>query len=366
MKRATVAGLTLLAGAVSFTTPAAAQMVLEEIIVTAQKRAQSMQDVPLAVTAIDETMMADQNIFDITDLNRAVPSLSVVKGYNRAIQTQLTIRGVGTNGTQAAFEGSVGTYIDGIYRSRPGMALSTMLDIGRVEVLRGPQGTLFGKNTTAGAIVMSSIAPQEELAYGGELTLGDYDRQRFMGYISGGLGDSVQARFALLSDKREGFTEPYAGGDAYGELDIESYKLNLLWQVTDAFEVGLVADYSTSEENCCFGDSLNYNREGGLTQGPLADYYLELFQVTEKKEYLSFARRLSSNLLDRAEPVAGGFKCVTDRFFIQVHPLASSRGAVNATARMPSTGEKFSPCRRAHRTPGDCISEVEALLGQCI
>ena len=202
-------------------------------------------------SAVSSEMMLDQNIYDIADLTRAVPSLNVVKGYNRAIQTPMFIRGIGTDGTQAAFEGSVGTYIDGIYRSRPGMALASMLDIGRVEVLRGPQGTLFGKNTTAGAIVMTSVAPSEETGYGGELTLGDYDRRRFMGYVQGAVADGFMGRISLLSDQRDGFTDAYIGGDAYGDLDIQSYKLNLLWDVTDRLAVNLIADYSDSDENCC-------------------------------------------------------------------------------------------------------------------
>jgi iron complex outermembrane recepter protein len=107
-------------------------------------------------------MMADQNIFEIADIGRSVPSISIVKGYNKAAQTPVFIRGMGTLGTSPSFDGSVGTYIDGLYRSRPGMALATMLDVGRIKVLKGPQGTLFGKNSTAGAVTIYSIDPSHD------------------------------------------------------------------------------------------------------------------------------------------------------------------------------------------------------------
>jgi iron complex outermembrane receptor protein len=252
---------------------------LEEIIVTAQKRAQSVQDVPLAVTAVSQEMMVDQGIYDIVDLQRAVPSLTVVEGYNRANQTAIVIRGIGTIGTQPAFEGSVGTYIDGVYRSRPGMALSSMLDIDRVEVLRGPQGTLFGKNTTAGALTMTSVEPDAEFRAGGEITLGDYNRQRFQAYVNGGLGDTISARLAVLKDQRDGYTKALFEHDDYGNLDTQAIKLSLLWDATDNLALKLIADYADSGEVCCFGNPVPYDREKNLTGGPFNDYYREAAQA---------------------------------------------------------------------------------------
>jgi iron complex outermembrane recepter protein len=106
----------------SFTVARADTLRLEEVIVTAQKRAQSLQDVPIAITAISQEMLQDQNIFDVLDLQKAVPSLTIIKGYNRANGVPVVIRGMGTLGAQPAFEGSVGTYVDGVYRARPGMS----------------------------------------------------------------------------------------------------------------------------------------------------------------------------------------------------------------------------------------------------
>ena len=258
---------------------ASAQMALEEVVVTAQKRAQSLQDVPIAITAFNQEMLQDQNIFDVLDLQREVPSLTIVKGYNRANGVPVIIRGMGTIGTQPAFEGSVGTYVDGVYRSRPGMVLSSMLDLAQVEVLRGPQGTLFGKNTTAGAITMTTNAPDEEFGYGAEATLGDYDRQRFAGHVTGPLTDSLRGRLAVLSDQRDGYTRAVFDHDDYDDLDIWSTKSSLVWQAGADIDVKLIVDYSDAGEVCCFGNPVPYDRPATLTGGALDAFNREAAQA---------------------------------------------------------------------------------------
>ena len=274
------ATLSLIAATCPLTTMAQERYpVLEEIIVTAQKRSQSLQDVPIAITAISQEMLENQNIYDVLDLQKAVPSLTIVQGYNRANGVPMIIRGMGTLGAQPAFEGSVGTYVDGVYRSRPGMVLSSMLDIGRVEVLRGPQGTLFGKNTTAGAITMASNQPAPEFGYGGEVTLGDYDRQRFTGHVTGPISDALLARLAVLSDQRNGFTDAVYQHDDYGDLDTQAIKGSLLWKANDDVDIKLIADYSDSNEVCCFGNPVPFNRAMSLTGGPFNDYYREAAQA---------------------------------------------------------------------------------------
>lgn len=261
-----------------FSFPAHA-LVLEEIIVTAQKREQSVQDVPVAITALSGEMMLDQNVYDIVDLERVVPSVRVIPGYNRANGTPLIIRGQGTIAAQPAFEGSVGTYIDGIYRSRPGMALSSLLDIGRVEVVRGPQGTLFGKNTTAGALTITSNGPEREFDAAIELTTGDYDRQRVTAHITGPLSEHLSARLAVLSDERDGFTEALFEHDDYGNLNNQAARLSFLWENDESLSAKLILDYAESDEICCFGGAVPYQRERSLTGGPFNDYYRETAQA---------------------------------------------------------------------------------------
>lgn len=252
---------------------------LEEVIVNAQKREQSLQDVPLAITAFSQELMVDRNVYDLLDLQRLMPSMSFVKGYNRANGAPLLIRGMGTVAAQPAFEGSVGTYVDGVYRSRSGMVLSSMLDVAQVEVLRGPQGTLFGKNTTAGALVMTSREPADAFAAGAELTVGDYERRRFNGYVTGALSDTVTGRLALLHDQRDGFIEALYEHDDYNDLDIFAAKLSLVWEPGDDLVVKLIADVSDSEEVCCFGNPVWREREMSLTGGPFNDYYREAAQA---------------------------------------------------------------------------------------
>ena len=279
------ASVPVLALAAAIAIPSAASdapLTLEEVIVTAQKRAQSLQDVPIAITAISQEMMQNQNIFDVLDLQKAVPSLTIIRGYNRANGVPVVIRGMGTLGAQPAFEGSVGTYVDGMYRARPGMVLSSMLDLGQVEILRGPQGTLFGKNTTAGAITMTSNAPQAEFGYGGEVTLGDYDRQRFVGHVTGPLTDTLSGRLAVLSDERDGFTKALYDHDNYDNLNQETVKGTLAWDATDRLSLKLIADYSDSNEICCFGNPVAYNRAASLVRDPavgLNEYYLQTSQA---------------------------------------------------------------------------------------
>ncbi len=258
---------------------AAAQGALEEVVVTAQKRAQSLQDVPIAITAFNQQMMRDRNIFDVLDLQREVPSLTIIEGYNRANGVPVVIRGMGTFGAQPAFEGSVGTYIDGIYRARPGMVLSSMLDLGQVEILRGPQGTLFGKNTTAGALTMTTNTPEDEAGYSAEATLGDYDRRRFVGHVTGPITDSLLGRFAALTDQRDGYTEAVFFHDDYDDLDIWSVKGSLVWQATDDLGVKLIADYSDANEVCCFGNPVPHNRAMSMTGGDLEAFNRERAQA---------------------------------------------------------------------------------------
>ena len=213
------------------------------------------------------------NIYNIVDLQKAVPSLIVTRGYNLANGVPIVIRGMGTIGAQPSFEGSVGSYVDGVYRGRPGMVLSSMLDIARIEVLRGPQGTLFGKNTTAGALNITSNRPHDEFGYGAELTLGDYNRQRFSGHVTGPLGDSVQARLAVLSDQRDGFTRAVYDHNDYDDLNTTAMRLSLAWRPSESVSIELVGDYSDSEVVCCFGNPVPYDRAASRTGGEFDQFY---------------------------------------------------------------------------------------------
>jgi len=153
--------------------------VMEEVVVTATKRVESMQDIPIAVTAISGETLTELNIVNVLDIEKTVPGMKV--RYVGADPT-IIMRGAGSAGTTDL---AVPMYIDGLYRPRAGQALASYLDLERVEVLRGPQGTLFGRNTLGGLINLVTIKPDTGLLdYGGAVTLGDYDLRKFEGFVN--------------------------------------------------------------------------------------------------------------------------------------------------------------------------------------
>lgn len=150
-----------LAVAMAVGTVDAKAQALEEVIVTAQKREQSLQDVPIAVAAFSNEMLQKAGVKDMFELQANDPSLVVGQGHN-ASTSSFGIRGVFTSSNNFGLESSVGLYVDGVYRARQGSMLNDLVDIGRIEILRGPQGTLFGRNTPAGAISVFSVEPDFE------------------------------------------------------------------------------------------------------------------------------------------------------------------------------------------------------------
>ncbi|MCV6624053.1 MAG: TonB-dependent receptor [Cellvibrionaceae bacterium] len=173
---------------------------LEEVIVTAQKRAESLQDVPISVSAMSGEKMADAGIQSFTDMNNYVPSFSVTKD---PIGDKINIRGI-QSGNQAGFEQSVGTFVDGIYRGRGTQSRYSFLDVEAVEILRGPQGTLFGKNTIAGALNIRSAKPTDEFA--GQLSASyntEFETTELQGFVSGPLSDSVRGRVFVMDRKMD-------------------------------------------------------------------------------------------------------------------------------------------------------------------
>ncbi len=190
---------TLLASTLSMLAASAAtaeSLTLEEVIVTAQKRAQSMQDVPISVSAMSGEKLAEAAIPDLQNFSAYVPNFNV---NSSAIGDVVSIRGI-QSGILASIEQSVGTYVDGVYRGRGAQSRFSFLDVGMVEVLRGPQGTLFGKNTIGGALNITSAAPTEEAeAAISALHEIEHEETEIKGHVSGPLSDTARARLALTS-----------------------------------------------------------------------------------------------------------------------------------------------------------------------
>ncbi|HEY0686715.1 MAG TPA: TonB-dependent receptor [Steroidobacter sp.] len=226
----------------------------EEIIVTAQRRQQNLQEVPVAVTAVTAEALEAARVQSISNVQAISPSISFDTSNNAANSANIRIRGIGTVGNSRAFEGAVGVFIDGVYRTRSGQALQNWLDIDGLQVLRGPQGTLFGKNTSAGALLITSTRPTlGELNSEFELTYGNYDTLLARGVMNVPLGDRAAMRVAALWSEADGFIENPNTEDSYNERKPRAAKAQLLVEASDSVTLRLIADYSEEKSNCCYG-----------------------------------------------------------------------------------------------------------------
>lgn len=216
---------------------------LEEIVVTASKRSESLQDVPIAVTAYSGEQLRGLAIGDIESLAVQTPSFAFSKAGGEA---QIYIRGVGTNIFGVGADPSVAVNLDGVYLGRTNMGLTQFLDIERVEVLRGPQGTLYGRNATGGAINLVSRMPGSALEGYVTAGVGEFDRVEVEAAAGGPLDDKWGFRVAARYMKDDGYTEDLdpAGGDKLDDNDIQAYRGILQYAPGNGFTATLIADYS--------------------------------------------------------------------------------------------------------------------------
>jgi outer membrane receptor protein involved in Fe transport len=227
------------------------QMVIEEIIVTSTKRERTLQEVPVAVSVINEQTMERAQVLDIKDLQTLVPSLRVTQLQTTG-NTNFIIRGFGNGANNAGIEPSVGVFVDGVYRSRSASALADLPNLERIEVLRGPQSTLFGKNASAGVINVVSAKPDLS-AYSGStsLTLGDYNQVIVKGDVTGPLSDSVAFSLSGSVNNRDGYYTNLVDGVEYGDRNRWGVRGQLLMVPTDNLEFRFIADYDEIDEVCC-------------------------------------------------------------------------------------------------------------------
>ena len=191
----------------------AQEAALEEIVVTATKRATSLQDTPVTVNAFSSSTIQDAGINSASDLANATPSLSVNTNTS-PFTTRLTIRGIGTAQTDPALEPSVGMFVDGVYVGRSGLGMSDLTDIERIEVLQGPQGTLYGKNTNAGAISITTKKPNmEEIEGYINTSIGSRNLQNVTVAASGPITDNLGYRLSGNMNKQDGYLENATGED---------------------------------------------------------------------------------------------------------------------------------------------------------
>lgn len=218
----------------------------EEIVVSAQRREQSILEVPVAVSSLSAENLEDNAINDILDLATINPSVSGTTVSNPVTGTDIRIRGIGTTGSNAGFESSVGVYVDDIYYSRPGLAFISFFDMNSVEVYRGPQGTLFGRNISAGAIMQRTTAPAlGETAGFASVELAEYNSYDLEAAVNVALGDNSAFRFSGIVDNTDGYIENVTtNDDAAAYTDVWGLRAQYLVQPSDALSVRLVADSS--------------------------------------------------------------------------------------------------------------------------
>jgi iron complex outermembrane receptor protein len=224
---------------------------VEEVVVTARHRTEKAQSVPIGLTAIGSAKLEANGTTSLNQLAQLVPSLQITEFNPR--NTSFNIRGIGNNVSIAndGLESGVGVYVDNVFYSRPAQATFAFPDLDNVQVLRGPQGTLFGKNTTAGVIDVHSKAPSQTPDATLETSFGNYGYWQVKGTASDALTDTVAARVSFLLDERNGTTTSAVSGQHYNTLDDKAVRVQLSANPADDLSLRFIADYAHQLSNCC-------------------------------------------------------------------------------------------------------------------
>lgn len=238
---------------------------IEEIVVTAQKREKTLLETPVAISAFSGDTLEQSSVRDIRDLQTLVPAFNLTQSQT-SFQTVVNIRGLGTSGQNPGLEPSVGIYVDGVFRSRTGAATGDFLSLERIEVLRGPQSTLFGKNTSAGVISIITQKPQYEFGGKAEVSYGNYDQVIVKGTVTGPLiADRVALRLSANYNKRDGFLTNLLDGKDINNRDRFSVRGQLLADPSDNIQVRIIVDYAETDERCCSATT--------FVNGPVANVF---------------------------------------------------------------------------------------------
>lgn len=252
--------LGLFAASTSVALPAGhafAQTRSDEIVVTATRRESALQQVPIAVTPVTAELVRESGIRDIHDLANVAPSLQFNVSENETSATA-RIRGVGTQGSNPGLESAVGVFVDGVYRARNGVALTDLGEIGQIEVSRGPQGTLFGRNTSAGLITVATAGPDlDSFVVGGDATFGAFGEQRVSAYATGPLlRDQLGFRVFAASSQRDGLNDlidPTGNVSDANDRNLTTLRGQILWAPTRDLDLRVIADFTERDETCCSG-----------------------------------------------------------------------------------------------------------------
>ncbi len=218
-----------------------AQSILEEVVVTAQKRSERLIEVPISITTLSAETINQSGVRELKELGDLTPNLLV--SQNSDFGTNIVIRGVGANSRNIGFDSRVGVYLDGVYMGQSPAANQGLVDLAQVEVLRGPQGTLFGKNTVAGAISLTSVKPHEEFEGSVGVIIGNYDNLELQGSANVPLTDSTSVKVYANKTTRDGYVDNVFNGDKVNERDVFSGRVHLRTEFNSQLEMNISADF---------------------------------------------------------------------------------------------------------------------------
>jgi outer membrane receptor protein involved in Fe transport len=240
-----------------------------DIVVTATRRSETVQNVPIAITAVNAELLRDAGVADVRDLEQLAPSLQTSTGQSAATGTSIFIRGIGTAGDNPGFEPAVGVFVDGVFRSRAGVALSELPELERVEVLRGPQGTLFGRNTSAGALSVFTAKPQYEFKGFVEGVYGNLDARELRGAVTGPVTEQLALRLDGGIRKRDGYIRDINSDREINSINRWFARGQALFE-NGTTSVRVIGDYARTNELCCGAVSVARGALAPVIQGVAA------------------------------------------------------------------------------------------------
>ncbi|WP_417233240.1 TonB-dependent receptor, partial [Brevundimonas sp.] len=221
---------------------------IDDVIVTAQRREQAAQDVGIALSVIGGEQLDEKNINVVNDLENAVPNMEVDSQFGSG-QPQFRIRGIGAREYSSNNASTVGVYVDEVAHPYTVTTQGALFDVARLEVLRGPQGTLYGRNTTGGAVNIITNAPTRELSAGVVAEYGTFDRFKIEGFVSGPLSDNLRVRLAAITDQGGAWQYNRDTGEALGDVDKTAIRGRLVWDINDNVNINLNATYARDQSD---------------------------------------------------------------------------------------------------------------------
>lgn len=273
-------------------------LVLEEVVVTARKVAENLQNVPIAVTSFSGEDLTNDQIHDLMQLAGRVPSLTIQS--QNSIESEIFIRGVGTvrlNGATA--DASVGYFLDEVYIGRRGSATPPIFDLERLEVLRGPQGTLFGKNVVGGALSLTTARPEFEKSGAAYGSVGDYGAVASGGYLTGSVTENVALRLAVYQNKHDGYAQNIVLGYEMEDQDSMAVRGSLLWNISDSMRLDVTIDGSRDEGGGPSRHSVDNPFTNGF--GPVTPNLISQDPRTNEAPYEQYADKETFGITARLE-----------------------------------------------------------------